>query len=74
MRLQEIFYVLSDDRRQFFDLEGNHIEKTHAHAFWIAKMSLAHRKSNDAFELNGRCRFSLDPRASQPKSLGFHPC
>src|SRR5262245_55953938 len=30
MRFQEIFHVLSDHRWQFFDLEGDHIDRTHA--------------------------------------------
>lgn len=31
MRFQKIFHVLSDDRWQFFDLEGDHIQETQAH-------------------------------------------
>jgi hypothetical protein len=31
MVFQEIFHAFSDGRRQFFDLEGDHIEKTQAH-------------------------------------------
>jgi hypothetical protein len=38
MRFQEIFHVLSDDSRQFFDLEGDHIQKTHAHTFLDSKL------------------------------------
>ena len=38
MRVQKILYVLSDDRRQFFDLDVDHIQKTHADAFWISKL------------------------------------
>jgi hypothetical protein len=30
MHYQEILHVLSDDGWEFFDLEGDHIEKTHA--------------------------------------------
>ncbi|PYL20547.1 MAG: hypothetical protein DMF44_14635 [Verrucomicrobia bacterium] len=38
MRFQKILHILSDDRRQLFDLEGDHIRKTHARAFWISKL------------------------------------
>ena len=38
MRFQKILDILSDDRRQMFDLEGDHIQKTHARAFWISKL------------------------------------
>jgi hypothetical protein len=33
MSVQEILHVLSDGRRQFFDLDGDHIQKTHNHTF-----------------------------------------
>ena len=39
MPCQEILHLVSNDWRQFFNLQGDHKQKTHAHGFWIAKLS-----------------------------------
>ena len=46
MRFQKILHILSDDRRQLFDLEGDHIQKTHARAFWISNCANPKRTMN----------------------------
>jgi hypothetical protein len=86
MCVQEILYVLPDGWRQFFDLDGDHIQKTQIHTFLDFKNSSADDASWKRLTMIDRmlqgvcvrrlalCEINRDPRLWRQKSLGCRPC